>query len=103
MTRPSVHKAWDKDRFVDKTTVTTGLSRELLRVEQRRKEAVEQVDSLVYWMDELLRLAKELQKDLKRCYEPVKGWPPHIQKLEGKTDYEAALEEAKKFLKGEKP
>ena len=65
------------------------------------KNAIEQVDSLVFWMSDLLRLARELQKDLKRCYEPIKGWPPHIQALEGYTDYDASLKDAKRFLKEE--
>jgi len=52
-------------------------------------------DSLIFWMEELLALARELQRDLKRFYDPQKGWPPHIEALEGLTDYDAVLEEAK--------
>lgn len=58
----------------------------------------DEVENLVFWMDELLRLARELQKDLKRFYEPIKGWPPHIEALEGKTDFDTVLESGKRFL-----
>lgn len=56
------------------------------------------VKDLIFWMDELLRLARELQKDLKRFYEPIKGWPPHIEALEGDTDFDAVLRSSKQFL-----
>lgn len=56
------------------------------------------IENLVFWMDELLRLARELQKDLKRFYEPIKGWPPHIEALEGLTDFDTVLESGKQFL-----
>ena len=58
----------------------------------------DKLENLVFWMDELLRLARELQKDLKRFYEPIKGWPPHIEALEGQTDFDAVLESGKQFL-----
>jgi hypothetical protein len=57
-----------------------------------------QIDSLVFWMDELLKLARELQGDLKRFYEPIKGWPPHIEALEGQTDFDTVLEAGRQFL-----
>lgn len=59
---------------------------------------IDEIDSLVFWMDELLRLARELQSDLKNYYEPVKGWPPHINALEGDTDYDTVLKNGKVFL-----
>lgn len=55
----------------------------------------EMEDSLIFWMEDLLALARELQRDLKRFYDPQKGWPPHIQALEAPTDYDTILEEAK--------
>lgn len=61
-------------------------------------KSIEQLDSLVFWMDDLLRLARELQTDLKRFYEPIKGWPSHIEALEGQTDYDAVLESARGIL-----
>lgn len=63
-------------------------------------DALDQIDSLEFWMSDLLKLAHELQKDLKRFYEPLKGWPPHIQKLEGHTDYDSVLDHARRYLKG---
>lgn len=58
----------------------------------------DKVENLVFWMGELLRLARELQKDLKRFYEPIKGWPPHIEALEGDTDFDAVLKSSNQFL-----
>jgi len=56
------------------------------------------LESLIFWMEELLALARELQRDLKRFYEPYKGWPPHIEALEGQTDYDTVLEQARAAL-----
>lgn len=61
-------------------------------------EISEQLDSLIFWMEDLLRLARGLQNDLKNFYEPIKGWPPHIEALEGHTDYDSVLENGKRFL-----
>ena len=55
----------------------------------------ENIDSLVFWMEDLLRLARELQKDLMRFYHPDKGWPPHISALLGETDYDTVLKQAR--------
>lgn len=53
------------------------------------------IDSLLFWMEDLLKLARELQRDLKRFYVPEKGWPAHIQALEGHTDYDQVIQNAK--------
>lgn len=63
-----------------------------------KQSEIDQCEALVFSMDNLLRLARELQKDLKRFYEPVKGWPSHIEALEGKTDFDDALESGKRLL-----
>lgn len=79
-------------------------SRELIKsLTNELNESTEQLDSLIFWMDDLLRLARELQIDLKRFYEPIKGWPPHIESLEGQTDYDTALENGKQILAKLKP
>lgn len=62
----------------------------------------DKIENLVFWMGELLTLARELQKDLKRFYEPIKGWPSHIEALEGNTDFDTVLESSKQFLAGSK-
>lgn len=61
-------------------------------------QMIEMLNSFAFWMHDLLGLARELQKDLKNFYEPIKGWPPHIEALEGLTDYDSVLEGGKAFL-----
>jgi hypothetical protein len=56
------------------------------------------IDSLVFWMRDLLKLSRELSKDLKRLYEPGYEYPPHIQALEGSTDFDTVLNDADQFL-----
>lgn len=43
------------------------------------------------WLEELARLTAELRDDLKRFYEPDKGWPPHINKATDLGDYEEVV------------
>lgn len=55
--------------------------------------------SLAFWSADLLKLARELQKDLKRFYVPEKGWPPHIERLEGTTDFDTVIENAQQAIR----
>ena len=59
---------------------------------------IEQMENLIFWMDDLLKLAREVQRDLMRFYIPEKGWPSHIQALISPTDYDTVLINAKGVL-----
>lgn len=61
-------------------------------------EIMTELRTAVFWLEDLLQAALELQKDLKRFYMPEKDWPPHILALEGHTDYHAALDDALQFI-----
>lgn len=58
----------------------------------------EMLESVVFWMEELLGAAREVNKDLMRFYYPDKGWPAHINALIAPTDYDVVLADAKKML-----
>jgi len=66
------------------------------------KTKTSSLEDLVFWTERLLMVAKELQSDLKRFYSPEKGWPPHIEVLEGTTDFSAAIREAKDLIERDK-
>jgi len=65
------------------------------------KTELEWLDYVTFWMGELYEVATDLQEDLKRFYEPEKGWPPHIQGIESPNDYEGVMKETKEFLQEE--
>ena len=47
---------------------------------------------LVFWLEDLLTLARELQQELKKHYDHDEGWPHYIKRLEGMaTDYGIVL------------
>jgi len=57
-----------------------------------------ELESITFWFEELLDLAREINSDLMRFYSPEKGWPPHIQGLIGPTDYDTILSRTKGVL-----
>jgi len=59
----------------------------------------EMLETVVFWMEELLVAAREVNKDLMRFYFPDKGWPAHINALIPPTDYDTVLADAKKMLR----
>lgn len=61
-------------------------------------EVITEMRLVVFWLEDLLETAQELQKDLKRFYIPERDYPPHILALEGYTDYHAALNDALQLI-----
>lgn len=58
----------------------------------------DELESMIFWTDDLLTLAREINRDLMQFYEPIKGWPPHIERLLAPTDHDSVLAEAKILL-----
>ena len=63
-----------------------------------RDALLNELESMVFWMEDLLNLAREINRDLMRFYEPIKGWPAHIERLLAPTDHDTALAKAKELL-----
>lgn len=56
------------------------------------------LESAHFWLGELVPLTEELNADLKRFYQPDKGWPPHIAKANDLGDYKQVLSDLRAAL-----
>jgi len=73
--------------------------RQRLSLAQKRiTELKSQLESVTFWMDDLLKLARVLNEDLMKFYVPKKGeeWPSRY--IMGITNYDRVLKHTREFL-----